>query len=330
MNNWIVLCSLSFALSFFLSRIIIRLLGKRLIDIPSDRSSHSLPTPRGGGIAIATTIILVSAGTEIYGSSALPWTPLLLFTLMAILGALDDFMNLSVRVRLLIQFLLSLIAVIICVRELNFQGADAIILSGVCVIALVWQCNLYNFMDGINGIATIQAICVCVIMGIILHQTNNDTAIVKLLVITGMACAGFLYWNFPSARIFMGDTGSLFLGFIFGFAAIKTSIGSIDIAAAWLISMAVFIVDASYTLSIRLLSGQKFYLPHRSHSYQKLALTLNSHTKATSLVCLVNMSWLFPITLLMIKGILNPIVALILAYTPLIVIAIKLKAGRPS
>lgn len=329
MNNWIALCLLSFALSFFLSRIIIQLLGKRLIDIPSDRSSHNLPTPRGGGIAIATAIILISAGAGVYGS-ALPWAPLILFTLIAILGALDDFMSLSVRVRLLIQFFLSLIAVMICVHELNNLDVGMIALSGLCVIALVWQCNLYNFMDGINGIATIQAICVCLMMGIILHQTNNNPAIVKLLVITGMACAGFLYWNFPNARIFMGDTGSLFLGFIFGFAAIKTSIGSIDIAAAWLISMAVFIVDATYTLSIRLLTGQKFYLPHRSHSYQKLALKLNSHTKATFFVCLVNIGWHFPIALLMMRGILNPFVALILAYTPLMIIAIKLKAGRPN
>lgn len=298
------------------------------MDIPGERSSHSQPTPRGGGIAIAVATVLASIGWGLYDTSvAPPFALLLLAALMAVLGAFDDFMNLGIRPRLVIQFMLALAGVFVCMRGLDYQAWNLMLLAGLAVFALMWLCNLYNFMDGINGIAACQAISVCLIMGIVLHQTNADAGLIKLLAIIGCACAGFLYWNFPTARIFMGDTGSLFLGFIFGLVAIKTGVESIEIAAAWLIAMAIFIVDASYTLVIRLLTGQKFYLPHRSHSYQKFAVKFNSHTKTTLLICVINIAWLFPLTLLMIHDFLHPFIALGLAYGPLILIAARLRAG---
>lgn len=302
------------------------------MDIPGERSSHTLPTPRGGGIAIAVATILAALGINHFAPlNAIPLMLIVLPALMAILGALDDFMSLGIKPRLIVQFALASAGVFFCVYESgNNQAPEIFVIGALAIIALVWQSNLYNFMDGINGIAATQAICVSLIMGTALYQISHDMAILKFLIIIGFASAGFLYWNFPKAKIFMGDAGSLFLGFAFGLIAVKTGIDSIKITIAWLISMAVFIVDASYTLGIRFFSGQKFYFPHRSHSYQKLALRLNSHAKTTLLVSAVNLIWLFPITLLMASNFLNPFVALGLAYSPLVIIAAKLKAGSAN
>lgn len=297
------------------------------MDIPSERSSHSTPTPRGGGIAI----VLATVFTLLIWSSYTPLSPpslalLILPVLMGMLGVLDDFINLGIRLRLGIQFLLSSAGAFLCMQEQG-QGHEIFLLVPMGVLALMWSSNLYNFMDGINGIAAGQAICVCLTMGTILYLSNSSTAAIILIVI-GFSCAGFLYWNFPTAKIFMGDSGSLFLGFIFGLLALKTSVDSLTIAVSWLIAMAVFIVDASYTLGIRLLTKQKFYLPHRSHSYQKLALKLNSHAQATLLICTINLGWLFPFALAVGSNTLNPFLGLMLAYTPLIMIATTLRAGQ--
>jgi Fuc2NAc and GlcNAc transferase len=324
----IIIAIFSFVLSFFLSWILIKQLGGRLLDIPNDRSSHSLPTPRGGGIAITITATLASVYLSIFAS---PYAPLsiyiILLVAMATLGAFDDFMSLSVPLRLAAQLIFSLAGTYFCFKSANFPLPILLALSLFATFGILWLTNLYNFMDGINGIATMQAIFICGSMAIILHYFKIDKGMINLLLILGFASAGFLFWNFPSAKIFMGDSGSLFLGFAFGLIAVKTSVNSIEIAIAWLIIMAVFITDATYTLFVRFLTGQKFYLPHRSHSYQKIAIKIG-HTKTTLLILMVNMVWLFPLALLSAFNQINPLIALTLAYLPLIVIAAKLGAGR--
>lgn len=324
---WPDLFMLPLLTSFFLTMGIIRWLGSKLIDVPVERSSHSLPTPRGGGIAIVlTTLLTYLWASDVSYPSFIIFIALPL--LMSALGTLDDFFNLNVRPRLIAQLALCLLGAYFCLKDLNLPLPGLICIGGVATLALMWSTNLYNFMDGINGIAAVQAISICIAMGVILFYLQSDTGNIYILAIIGAACLGFLYWNFPSAKIFMGDTGSLFLGFIFGLIALNTSIKSIEIASAWMIVMAVFIVDATYTLIIRLLSGQKFYLPHRSHSYQKLALKFNSHTKTTLTILTINTIWLFPLALLTALGYAHPIISIILAYSPLIIIAMKLKAGK--
>ena len=325
----IIIAIFSFLLSFFLSWIIIKRLGGRLLDIPNDRSSHSRPTPRGGGIAITITATLISVYLSIFAS---PYdAPLsiyiILLVAMATLGAFDDFMNLSVPLRLAAQFVIVLAGIYFCFKNSNLPFPILLALSLFATLGTLWLTNLYNFMDGINGIATMQAIFICGSMAFLLHYFKIDKGTINLLLIVGFASAGFLFWNFPSAKIFMGDSGSLFLGFAFGLIAVKTSINSMEIAIAWLIIMAVFITDATYTLFTRFLTGQKFYLPHRSHSYQKIAIKIG-HTKTTLLILMINVAWLFPLALLSAFNQINPLIALILAYLPLIVIAAKLGAGR--
>lgn len=318
----------SFILSFFLSGIIIRQLGAQLLDRPTDRSSHTLPTPRGGGIAISVTSTLACVYLSTVAPSYAPLsTYIILLVVMATLGAFDDFMNLGILLRLSTQLILALLGVYFCFKTSNFPLPGLLVLSFLATLGILWLTNLYNFMDGINGIAAIQAMFICGAMAFILHHFQIEKGIINLLLIIGFASAGFLFWNFPIAKIFMGDSGSLFLGFAFGLIAVKTSINSIEIAILWLIIMAVFITDATYTLCARLLTGQKFYLPHRSHSYQKIAMKIG-HTKTTLLILTVNMFWLLPLALFSaFKGI-NPFAALILAYLPLILVTVKFKAGR--
>lgn len=328
MTFWITLCISSFLSSFFLSWAIVKWLGKQLIDIPNDRSSHQQPTPRGGGLAISLTFVLISTYLFIQGSPLVPSIfIIMLVTSMAALGALDDFISLNIQPRLFFQALLATIGIYLCMHNLDAPLPILIITGCLLVLALMWFTNLYNFMDGINGIASIQAIATCFSMSIILILNGSDTWMIAQLTIIGFSCAGFLYWNFPTAKIFMGDSGSLFLGFTFGLISIKTS-SSFETAATWLILMAVFISDASFTLFTRLLSGQKFYLPHRSHAYQKIAQKLNSHTQTTLLILAFNLLWLFPLAFLTNIKLLNPIWALTFAYCPLIICSITMKAGR--
>jgi Fuc2NAc and GlcNAc transferase len=329
MTYWIPIALLSTAISFFATRLVMIQLGKHLLDTPNNRSSHSQPTPRGGGLGILISCIftyicvwvLIPDQAPDFFLVAIPVT-------MGILGLLDDFFNLGIRSRLFIQFALALAGTYYCITATNWSPIHLILISGLLVPLLIWSTNLYNFMDGINGIAALQAISTCTAMsGILIIQGVNAEEI-TLLVIIGFAGIGFLYWNFPNAKIFMGDTGSLFLGCALGLLAVKTSIQNPELATAWLIIMAFFISDATYTLCVRLFSGQKFYLPHRSHSYQKLALRFGSHSKPSLLVFAINVLWLFPLALLSTSNHIHPILALTLAYGPLIIMSTKLKAGK--
>lgn len=329
MTCWILLYLSTLIVSFCLARVIIHKLGQQLLDIPNSRSSHQKPIPRGGGIAITVATLLSVVCLWLYAPTQAPAFFLVaLPIIMAVLGAADDFLSLNIKPRLFVQFVLALGGAYFCLYTLDLGLPGMVFIGALTLIGLMWATNLYNFMDGINGIAALQAISTCFTMGIILYWCDVNAGIAQLLAIIAFANAGFIYWNFPKAKIFMGDTGSLFLGFTFGLVALETSLNSLEIAAAWLISMAIFISDATYTLCIRLLSGQQFYLPHRSHCYQKLAITLGSHTKTTLLVLGVNMVWLFPLALLTALSLLHPLLSLILAYSPLIIIAVKLRAGR--
>lgn len=146
-------------LSFFLTWIIIKLLSQRLLDLPSSRSSHTVPTPRGGGIALASATLTASIFIFIFTDLPIINVALIILTMaMAVLGALGDFLNLAVRSRLLIQIVLSSVGVYLCIA--GFSDRWEVMLGfALLAISVVWLVNLYNFMDGINGIAAIQAIC---------------------------------------------------------------------------------------------------------------------------------------------------------------------------
>jgi len=253
---------------------------------------------------------------------------------IALLGFLDDHGHINSMLRLAIHFL---VAIAVAISLGGF--AEVTIFNGfelgffaniIAVLFLVWLLNLYNFMDGINGIASIEAITTTVGMAILylLLHTSLNSDILWLLA----ACTfGFLLWNFPKAKIFMGDACSGFLGLTLGILSLIALKENLALFCAWIVCLGVFVVDATYTLITRVVNGYKMYDAHRSHSYQILSRKWKSHTPVTLAVTIINFLWLFPIAYLMvIQQWTYPEIGVLIAYLPLILIAVRLKAGNPD
>jgi len=187
--------------------------------------------------------------------------------------------------------------------------------------------NLYNFMDGIDGIASVEAITVC-LSGAGLVWLIDPVATTGLLAILfAAATIGFLVWNFPPAKIFMGDVGSGFIGIMIALFTIQASWVAPQLLWSWLILLGVFMVDATVTLFRRVCRKEKFYQAHCSHAYQHAARVLGSHRMVTLAVLTMNLVWLLPIAALVAIQQLDGIVGLVLAYLPLLWLSYYFKAG---
>ena len=278
-------------------------LARSLMDIPNARSSHSVATPRGGGVAIVLSFLVAVpffAATSSH-SWDMVWAILGAGGGTAILGFLDDKGHIAARWRLLGHFCaaawvlfwlggLPAISILGITLDLGWFGYV------VAALYLVWMLNLYNFMDGIDGIASVEAICVCVGACLIYWYGGFDNLIWAPLLLA-MAVAGFLFWNFPPASIFMGDAGSGFLGIILAVLSLQAAWAAPHLLWAWLILLGVFIVDATLTLARRLLRGDKVYEAHRSHAYQFASREIGRHLPVTMVVGAINLFWLLPIAM---------------------------------
>lgn len=311
-------------------------LKKNMIDNPNERSSHSVPTPRGGGVAVVCSYLLALA-VLMYSQQLtlhIGFTLIVAGFIIALLGFLDDHGHINSMLRLAIHFLVA-IGVVISLggfAEVTvFNGMQlGFIANIIAVLFLVWLLNLYNFMDGINGIASIETITVTVSMAV-LYLLLNVALNNQILFLLAACVLGFLLWNFPKAKIFMGDACSGFLGLTLGVLALIALKENLALFCAWIICLGVFIVDATYTLVKRVLNGYKMYDAHRSHGYQILSRKLNSHTPVTLGVVAINLLWLFPMAYITVtQQWAYPEIAVLIAYLPLIFLAIKLKAGNPN
>lgn len=310
-------------------------LARNLLDLPGERSSHTLPTPRGGGIAIVASFA-ASLG-------ALHWLGLLEPTLtialagsglaVALIGFADDHRPLAARWRLLVHFS----AVLWALYWLG--GAPTLTVSGftlgpgliggtLITLYLVWLLNLYNFMDGIDGLAGVEAVCAGVGGSVLFALTGQAGAALAALCIAA-AAAGFLAWNLPPARIFMGDVGSGFLGVVFGVLSLHAAHLDPQLLWAWPILLGAFVVDASCTLLRRLLRGEAVHLAHRSHAYQHAARHFGSHLPVTAGVAAINLLWLAPLAVVVALGKIDSTAGLMLAYAPLLLLAWRFNAGAP-
>ncbi len=311
-------------------------LKKNIIDNPNERSSHSVPTPRGGGVAVVCSYLLALA-VLIYSQQLTVHIGLTLMVVgfvIALLGFLDDHGHINSMLRLAIHFLVAIGAVISLggfAEVTIFNGVQlGFIANIVAVLFLVWLLNLYNFMDGINGIASVEAITTTASMAMLYYLLNTSLNS-DLLWLLAACVFGFLLWNFPKAKIFMGDACSGFLGLTLGILALIALKENLALFCAWIICLGVFVVDATYTLIKRVLSGYKMYDAHRSHSYQILSRKWGSHTPVTLAIAAINLLWLFPIAYITTtQQWAYPEFAVLIAYLPLIFLAIKLKAGNPD
>ena len=309
-------------------------LTRNLIDVPNIRSSHSAPTPRGGGVAIVLSFLAalpIFAANDLLPWHAM-WSMLGAGTGVAVLGFLDDHGHIAARWRLLGHFIASVWALywlggMPVITMFNVEINLAWLGHVLAVLYLVWMLNLYNFMDGIDGIASVEAICVC-LGACLLYWLGGFGSLIVAPLLLALAVAGFLYWNFPPARIFMGDAGSGFLGIILGMLSLQAAWVSSKLLWVWLILLGVFIVDATVTLLRRLLRGDKVYEAHRSHAYQFASRQLGRHLSVTLAVMAINLLWLLPLAACVVLLDIDGALALIVAYVPLVMLAVRFHAGE--
>jgi Fuc2NAc and GlcNAc transferase len=310
-------------------------LKRNVLDLPNERSSHSIPTPRGGGVSVVLTFLGALAALYWTGDMPVQYAAALLVSgsIVALIGFLDDHGHVNARWRFVVHLTAAVLVVYsaggLPVIRLFGYSVDFSIWGWVlAVIAIVWILNLFNFMDGIDGIAGFEAVSAALGVWVVLTQIDAPVWLMQLHLYLACAVAGFLIWNHPPARIFMGDAGSGFIGLMLGSLTLLSSWYHPDLIWCWLIMLGVFIVDATYTLLVRLGKGQAFYQAHRSHAYQHAAQQYGSHWKVSYVVLLINLFWLFPWCWLVVENNVDGAVALTLAYLPLVYIAHNYRAGH--
>jgi len=262
-----------------------------LLDHPGERHSHSQATPRGGGAGLVASFLagsLFLIGPDISGYWVNGILPGLI--VMASIGAWDDHRSLSVRFRLFIQLAVSTGLVWFAAKSGWIQGPVAMFLSGLFA---VWMTNLYNFMDGSNGMAALQGVFGGLALAF-LYRFSGDTYFSGLALLLAACCAGFLPWNLGQARVFMGDVGSLALGFAFAALLLHgVGTGAFGIPVALMV-MLLFLTDSSLTLMTRVIRGERWYNPHRQHLYQRLIAHGWTHGRVAFFYQAINVMLILP------------------------------------
>lgn len=272
-------------------------LARGLLDKPNSRSSHTINTPRGGGI-IFSSLWLLFLGLLVYFSDIedkphwhfylAAFAPV---TLIILMGFIDDAKGLSAKSRFIGQMIAA--SVSLCV----IGGADELfqlstelpkwIIFPLSMIGMTWIVNLVNFMDGADGVAATEGIFVLGVGGYILQQSGAfelatlSWGLVFLLL-------GFLVWNLPTAKIFMGDSGSCFLGFVIGLMALIGQLWFQISLYYWMILTAVFWFDATITLLRRIINRDNWLSGHKEHAYQRMIQYGWSHRKVLSGLIVIN------------------------------------------
>jgi Fuc2NAc and GlcNAc transferase len=253
--------------------------------------------------------------------------------IVALVGFLDDRRQLSARVRLAAH-LTAAVWALVCMgglpplryadQVLSFGGAGYIIGA----LGIAWTLNLFNFMDGIDGIAASEAAFVVWGGALLAFLTGSSAAVPAMGLAFGAVCCGFLLWNWPPAKIFMGDVGSGYMGYVIAVLAVAAAREKPVALLVWLILGGVFFSDASVTLVRRLSRGERLYEAHRTHAYQWLSRRWGSHRAVTVGVAIVNLVWLFPCAWL---ATVNPGRAswiVIIALAPIALLSFLAGAGR--
>jgi len=271
-------------------------LKKALLDIPNDRSSHKIPIPRGAGI-VFVSIFYALCFTLWYGQQINPslFLALLGGIPITILGYLDDLYSISSRWRFLVH-VGAAIWFVFCLGVTGFLSALLVI------VMTAWLINLYNFMDGIDGLAASEAVFTLIAAAIVLWIMKRDYSVIMLCVGLSGAILGFLYWNWPPAKLFMGDTGSGFLGYCFSVMIFSTASHSNELPVMfWFLLLGVFLTDSTYTLLMRIKQRKPWREAHREHIYQRLVDKGLKHHQVTLGVLGINCFILLPLALYVIQ-----------------------------
>ncbi len=297
MTAWVLTALFTSLTSYFACKQAMRLaLGSGMIALPGDRQSHQQATPTGGGLGLVFSIVLISLGLQLFSPLPVFWWQNIIpgFFLLSVVGWLDDKHVVSSLIRLLVQLAVSVWLIGFGWSGFSLAGLG---LFAVTAVAMVWMMNMYNFMDGSNGMAGFQGVFAGLVLAV-LFQNGGQSEMAILALVVAAACAGFLPLNFPNARVFMGDVASVPLGFIFAALmvyGIRT--GSLGLVSALLV-MSIFIVDASLTLLKRVIRGEQWYTAHAQHIYQRLIARGWSHSRVLLLYQTINIMWVLPVLIL--------------------------------
>ena len=308
-----------------------------VIDTPNSRSSHTQPTPRGGGASIVLALIgslLLLSGLGVVD------TDLLLAVAgggaaVAIVGFIDDRRGVAASVRLVVHLGAAVWALAWLGGLPPMQIGDEAVSFGwfgyvLGALGIAWSINLFNFMDGIDGIAGAEAAFVAGGASVLALLGGGTGGVPASSLALAASAIGFLVWNWPPARIFMGDVGSGFVGYaiaVFALASAGEGSGSLLV---WLTLGGVFFVDATVTLIRRARRRERLSESHRTHAYQWLSRRWGSHRSVTLAMIVVNVGWLFPFAWLVWRFPARGWWLVIMALCPLVVCAIKAGAGVPE
>lgn len=250
------LCAISLVCGYY-GALLVSKYGFRIgfVDRPNERSSHSIPTPKGGGMGIVASFVVAAIVLNVSWGI---WVPAALLAAISFAG---DFIDISPKVRLVPQFLAA------CATLYWWHGIASVPLIALFSVIIVGTANFYNFMDGINGIAGLTGLVGFGSLAFFAYASTPDQSVAMLSLCLACACLGFLPLNAPGARVFMGDVGSIFLGFVY--AAL-----CLFLARSWADRLCLagflfpFYADELSTMIIRIRAGQNLLKPHRRHLYQ--------------------------------------------------------------
>lgn len=330
------ICAAAFAISVGVTLFLLRRFDKfGLVDIPNERSAHFTPTPRGGGLSFIFSFIMGAAGLILAGVIRQEWLLPVLSAgpMIAIVGIMDDRRSMSAMSRLFTHFSAAFVVYLLVTKgfEVNLNVSFVpegwpIVTFIFCLFFVAWMVNLYNFMDGIDGLAATNAV-VCGVCLAGLAWWQNQTELASVYILLAASVAGFLVFNWAPAKIFMGDSGSTFLGFVFATLAL-TAKGFANVPfVANLIVLGCFIVDATYTLLVRAVRGKRVHQAHRDHAFQHAVQTGWSHRRTVIFYSGITLFWLLPMAVGALVYDRLALLFLVIAYTPLVGVQIYFKAG---
>jgi len=329
---------LSFVLCFLASLSITLFIEKKssllgLIDKPREDKFHHKEMPTCGGLAVIFSYSLYLI--YLFASNILDKELLIIFLIfipIILISLIDDIKNVKIYIRLIFHFLFAITIIFYFQYQFDihsiliFSQKD-IIIPIASIFLIVWLMNLYNFMDGSDGYAAAQALFASFYASLLSFSNSSYSLYTLLLVGFFISVLGFFVRNFPPAKIFMGDVGSITIGSFFGFLIIFTASNSVLSIYTWLILLSLFIVDASYTLLTRIVTKQNVTKPHNTHYFHKISISSGTNKAPLYNLMLINLFWIGPLAIL--SNIFKDfdVIIFFICYIPLAIFMIKIGAG---
>ena len=289
-----------------------------LVDHPNARSLHAVPTAVGGGavpMALLSLVIVLLSQLPYAG-----WIGFVMMSLVAI-GLLDDWRGIPSSIRLL-WYVGASVVLAASLPSVQLGGAVGFFALS---LAIAWCINLVNFMDGIDGLVVVQALCLAVGVGIIgaVRLTSADTGPLVLLCSALVACwAPLLWFNWPPAKLFMGDAGAVPLGFFIALLGLLAVTLDTVMGWVWLVLMMPFLIDTSVTLCLRVAAGHAPHVAHRDHAYQRLALRAGNPLPVTLGLLALQAVWQFPLAVTVSTETLFPPLVVLLSTIPALLLVV--------